>query len=538
MEAGATVWEAAYEMMRRMGMTTMFGNPGSTEQPMLKNFPSDFRYILGLQEASVVAMADGFSQATGKPAVVSLHSCVGTGNGMGNIASAFLNKTPLIIIAGQQTREMLIGEPMLTNHDPLQLPKPYVKWAYQPSRAEDVPAALMRAIAMATQAPQGPVYLSVPLDDWDHVMEQKTVLRSIAHRYGPDPELIRTFADRISKAKRPAIVYGPEVDRAGAWDLGIEYAEKLDVPVFQAPLSERMPFPEDHPLYRGMLPIARGPLSAAIEGFDLVLVVGAQVWRYYPFIDGPIIPEGVEILQITNDPNDAALALVGDSLVSDAKLALESLLSAAVDKGKKQFIRKTPVKYDYALSAKKTGPMLAKDVFEALADLRPTNAIIMQESPSNRTPLAAAWPVLRTGGFYTMASGGLGWNSPAAVGVALAQSQLGTNDPVILIIGDGSFQYSVQSLYTAVREKSKIVYLVPLNEEYAILKAFAVLEKTPNVPGLDLPNLNIAATAEAFGMNTVRATTIDAVRKAFSEALVADGPTCIEFPIVQGGSVA
>lgn len=156
-----TVWTATYNLLRALGLTTVFGNPGSTEQPFLKNFPSDFDYILGLQEASAVAMADGFAQATGKPALVNLHTSAGTGNGMGNIMTAFQNKTPLIITAGQQTREMIICDPLLTNRDETMLPRPYVKWAYEPKRAEDVPRAIMRAYALALQPPAGPVYVSM-----------------------------------------------------------------------------------------------------------------------------------------------------------------------------------------------------------------------------------------------------------------------------------------------------------------------------------------------------------------------------------------
>jgi benzoylformate decarboxylase len=164
-DQGDTVWHAFYNLLRAYDMRTIFGNPGSTEQPMLKNFPPDFDYVLALQEASVVAMADGFAQATRKPVLVSLHTSAGTGNGMGNVMTAAHNKTPLVLVAGQQMREMIIGEPMLANREPVMMPKPWVKWSYQPVRAQDVPAALVRAIAVATMPPAGPVYLSIPLDD-------------------------------------------------------------------------------------------------------------------------------------------------------------------------------------------------------------------------------------------------------------------------------------------------------------------------------------------------------------------------------------
>src|SRR5580658_6043032 len=182
-----TIHEATYRLLRKLGLTTIFGNPGSTEQPFLKNFPADFQYILGLQEASVVAMADGFAQATGRPALVNLHTSAGTGNGMGNIMTAYLNKTPLVITAGQQTREMVLSDPLLTNRDETVLPRPWVKWAYQPVRAQDVPGAIMRAYVTAVQPPAGPVYVSIPLDDWDQPALGEAVIRTASTRYSPDP---------------------------------------------------------------------------------------------------------------------------------------------------------------------------------------------------------------------------------------------------------------------------------------------------------------------------------------------------------------
>ncbi len=254
-----TVWAATYDLLRTLGLTTVFGNPGSTEQPFLKNFPSDFQYVLALQEASAVAMADGFAQATGKPALVNLHTSAGTGNGMGNIMTAFQNKTPLIITAGQQTREMIICDPLLTNRDETMLPKPYVKWAYEPKRAEDVPRAIMRAYALALQPPAGPVYVSIPLDDWDKTALGTADVRSVSSRFGPDPERLKEFAELINHAKNPVLVYGAEIEKAGAWKAGVAIAEKLRVPVYRAPAAERACFPENHPLFQGELPAAIGP---------------------------------------------------------------------------------------------------------------------------------------------------------------------------------------------------------------------------------------------------------------------------------------
>jgi thiamine pyrophosphate-dependent acetolactate synthase large subunit-like protein len=171
----ATVREVTYDLLRANGLTTIFGNVGSTEETFLADFPSDFRYVLGLQEASVMAMADGFAQAMRRPALVNLHTGAGLGNAMGTLLTAFENKTPLIVTSGQQTRQMLLMEPWLTNVDATMMPRPWVKWAYQPVRAQDVPAAFMRAIAVATQPPAGPVFLSLPLDDWDQPCEGPAV---------------------------------------------------------------------------------------------------------------------------------------------------------------------------------------------------------------------------------------------------------------------------------------------------------------------------------------------------------------------------
>src|SRR5271163_1851595 len=286
-----TVHEATYNLLRHLGLTTVFGNPGSTEQPFLKNFPQDFQYVLGLQEASVVAMADGFSQATKKPVLVNLHSGAGTGNGMCNIMTAYQNKTPLIITAGQQTRAMLLGDPYLTNRDETVLPRPWVKWAYQPVRAQDVPGAIMRAYTVALQPPAGPVYLSIPLDDWDKPALGEAVVRTASSRYSPDPERLAHFAEKVRKSKNPVLLYGPEIERAGAWDAGIRFAERLRAPVYISPLSDKASFPQTHPQFRGMAPFAIGALSKKLRGHDLIIVVGAQVFRYYPYVAGDYLPE-------------------------------------------------------------------------------------------------------------------------------------------------------------------------------------------------------------------------------------------------------
>jgi benzoylformate decarboxylase len=278
-------------------------------------------------------------------------------------------------------------------------------------------------------------------------------------------------------------------------------------------------------------------LAKILEPFDLVIVIGAEVFRYYPWVAGPVLPPGAKLLQITNDPNDAAKALVGDSLLSDVSLAMNELnriLQSDSSKRSATHAKEHPNHNKELLASHKvadtTGrPMTAYEAFDAAAASRPSNAILVQESPSNYADLVANWPSLQPEHFFTMASGGLGWNAPAAVGIALAQKE--TSKPTVLVIGDGSLQYSVQSIWSAVQQKVKLVYLVPVNDDYTILKEFAVLENAPNVPGLDLPGLHVTAIAEAYGCRAFTAKTPKEVQQRFQEALQADGPTLIAFPI-------
>src|SRR4051795_8608279 len=219
-----TVREAVFEMLRARGMTTVFGNPGSTELPMLRDFPDDFRYVLGLQEAVAVGMADGFAQASGLPTQVNLHTAPGVGNGMGAIFNAQANKAPLLVTAGQQSRSLMTLQANLTNRDAARMPHPLVKWSYEPPRAEDVPHALARGIHMASLPPRGPVFVSIPMDDWDTEVDADAVAhqttRSVDGRTSPDPTAVRALAVRLRDASKPVLVIGPDVDASGGRNAG------------------------------------------------------------------------------------------------------------------------------------------------------------------------------------------------------------------------------------------------------------------------------------------------------------------------------
>lgn len=520
----STVRDETYDLMRKLGLTTVFGNPGSTEETFLKNFPSDFNFVLGLQEASVLAIADGFAQATRTVGFVNVHTAPGLGNTLGNLVNTRMSKTPMILTTGQQTREMLLMEPWLTNVDATEFPKPHVKWSYQTSHAQETPAAFMRAYAAAIQPPQGPAYLSLPLDDWEADSSGPAVVRTVATRVAPDPQRLSVFAEQLKKAKNPALVIGPDVDRADAWAEAITFAEKLGTPVFGPPGGERCGFPEDHPQFAGNLKFAIGPLCEQLTGHDLVLVIGAPIFRYYPYVPGKYLPDGCQLLHITDDPEEAGRSPVGDSLVSNAKLALQGLLPLL-----EQFARKSYQRPAAPMSAADTGssPMSTDAFYAAISRVRPDDSVVVEESPSNLATLHKHLPTRKPLSFFTMASGGLGWGLPGGIGVALGERATGRNRPVISVIGDGSFQYSIQSLWTAAHQKARLVILVPVNEEYAILKAFAKQEDTPGVPGLDVPGIDIAGLAAAYGCKTSHAATPDDVSDQLKAALQHDGPTVI-----------
>ncbi|HEX4587136.1 MAG TPA: benzoylformate decarboxylase [Mycobacterium sp.] len=519
-----TVHQVTFDLLRSLGLTTVFGNPGSTEQTFLKNFPDDFTYVLGLQEASVLAMADGFAQSTGKPALVNVHTGAGTGNAMGSLVAAYKGNTPLIVTAGQQTREMVLCEPYLTNTDESVLPQPWVKWAYQPARAEDVPAAFMRAYAMALQPPAGPVFLSIPLDDWEKPALGPAVVRTVSHRVGPDAQRLHEFAGRINAARRPLLVFGPEVDRSGAWDAGVAFAEKVGAPVYGGPLPDRVSFPEDHRLYQGQLPMTIAGVTEILRGHDLAVVIGAQVFRYYPYVAGEYLPEGTELLQITTDPAVAGAAPVGDSLLGDALLGLQQLTDLVDDHSQRSVAAREvrPAEVDMAAQ-----PLTPDAVWSTLSTVKPADSPLVTESTSTMAQQLRWLPTTRPASFFATASGGIGWGVPAAVGIALGDRARGLKRSVIATIGDGSFQYSVQAIWTAAQHRLPVVFVVMRNGEYSILKSFAVLEQTPGVPGLDLPGLDIASIAAGFGCRAVNVDTTEKLAQEFTTALDADGPTVI-----------
>jgi benzoylformate decarboxylase len=529
-----TVRDASFDLFRSHGLTTIFGNPGSTELPMLHELPSDFTYVLGLQEAVVVGMADGYAQASRKPVHVNLHTAPGLGNAVGAIFNAKANKTPMLVTAGQQVRAQMTMQANLTNADAIRVADPFVKWAYEPPRAEDVPAALGRGIHMASLPPQGPVLVSLPMDDWtvevDDAHVAPSIGRTVTGRAAADPEAVRSLAERLTKAKNPVMVTGPDVDASGAWDAAVALAEKqrLGVWATPAPGGGRLGFPENHPNYRGVLPPAIGPVGQTLEGHDLVIVAGSSVFPYYPYIPGPPLPEGAGLVAITNDPDEAARAAAGDAIVADVKLTLEALVEAVGETD-----RPAPEPLDDPPPVEDSDPLSASAVHGTLREALPEDGIVVLESPTSTLALRNRMRISRPGSYFFGAGGGLGFGLGAGIGVQMAQP----DRPVVCVLGEGSVQYAVSGFWTAVAYKVPVTFLIMRNDEYGILKWFAQAEQVTGAPGLDLPKLETAKIAEGYGVSSVSVRGRDDLRGALDEAIGANEPRLVEVAVEPGMSL-
>ena len=525
--AQITVRDAVIDFMRRVGMRSVFGNPGSTELPMFRNFPDDFRYVLGLQEAVVVGMADGYAQATRNAAMVNLHSAAGVGNAMGNIFTAFKNRTPLVITAGQQARSILPFDPFLFSAQATELPKPYVKWSVEPARAADVPLAIARAYYLAMMPPRGPVLVSIPADDWDQPAELLHA-RTVSTELRAEPKLLEQIGATLKASRRPAFVVGAAVDRDNAWDAVVQLAERHQARVFAAPMSGRCSFPEDHPLFAGFLPAMREKIVALLDGHDCIFAVGAPAFTYHVEGNGPHLPPGASLCQLTDDPTTAAWTPAGTAVVGSIRLSVLDLLAQPAPPTRAlPSPRPTPPHVEASL------PLSVAYVMQTLRELRKPSDIIVEEAPSARSIMQTYLPITRSEGFFTMDSGGLGYGMPAALGVALAKPEA----RIIGIFGDGSSMYSIQSLWSAAQLQLPITFLILNNGRYAALQDFAPVfgfAADDPVQGTDLPALDFVGLAQAQGCTALRVSDAAALRDALQLALTrkdAQRPMLIEIDV-------
>ena len=513
-----SVKQATLDLLRAFGIRKVFGNPGSTELPFLSDWPDDIDYVLGLQEASVIGMADGYAQATRNAAFVNLHSAAGVGNALGNIYTAHRNQTPMVITAGQQARSILPLQAFLYAERASEFPRPYVKFSVEPARAEDVPAAIARAYYVAMQPPCGPAFVSVPIDDWTH-QTQAVEARRVSRELGPDPDAMKALVAALSASKRPALVVGPGVDRAQAVDLMVRLAEKAKAAVWVSPFSARCSFPERHPQFAGFLHASPAQLSDALRGHDLVVVIGAPVFTFHVEGHASIFDGATAIFQITDDPTAAAVSPLGTSIIVTMKPALTTLIELLPETK-----RAMPAGRALLSAPRAADPIPVDFLLHTLSSAMPDDAALVEEAPSHRPAMQKFMPARGQDSFYTMASGGLGYGLPASVGMALGRPDIRT----VCLIGDGSAMYSIQALWTAAQRKLPLTVVVINNAGYGAMRSFSQVMQVRNVPGLELPGIDFVQIAQGLGYDAVRVSKSSDLASALKRGLAHDGVSLIE----------
>ncbi|MFF6946783.1 benzoylformate decarboxylase [Streptomyces lavendulae] len=520
-----TVREAVFALLRRHGMTTVFGTPGSTELPFLAGLPDDFSYILGLNEAVAASMADGYAQASRRPTLLSLHTAAGLGNAMGSLVNAAASCSPVVVLVGQQVRELLPSGALLSNAHPHTLPLGAVKFTAEPARAQDVPTVLAQAIHRALLTPAGPVCVSVPMDDWARecdpdalapVMDRRVIGRSVL---GPDS--YGQLLLRVMAARRPALVVGAEMDTELGFTGAALLAERLHAPVWMSGFASRCAFPTEHGLFRGPLPVDSASIAAALHGHDLVLALGCPVFAYYPYVQGAPLTDGVEVLAVTSDPGIAARAVAGDAYLGAPDGAVQSLLSDLPSSC--SAFPATPAARQLRQPVD-SGRLGADAVFEVLGEALPQGAVVVNEAYRQLPQLWGRVALRRPGSFYSAGALGLGFGLPAAIGIQLAEPER----PVIAVIGDGSLQYTVQALWTAAHYSVPLTVLALNNGEYAILKDWAHRLDGADAPGLDLPGIDLVAIASGYGVAATRVKSCEELREALERTNQSSEPGLVE----------
>jgi benzoylformate decarboxylase len=345
--------------------------------------------------------------------------------------------------------------------------------------------------------------------------------RTVAREFAPDPAMLAALAEAIITSNNPAIVVGAAVDRDGAFELAVQLAERVNATVWEAPASCRASFPEDHPLFAGFLPAIPERLSHLLRSHDVIVVVGAPVFTFHVAGDADIFRSSASIYQIIDDPVAAARAPNTTTILGTMKLSLVALLELLP-----RSTRARPAPRPARPAVRGRDPMPIDFVMQAIADATTSDTIVVEEAPSHRPAMQRFLPIRRSGGFYTMASGGLGYGLPAAVGVALAERRR-----VVCLVGDGSAMYSIQALWTAVQHALPLTVIVLNNRGYGALKTFSAMMGTSNVPGMELPGIDFPSLATAFGCKSVLAGRAQDLADALSRALQERGPMLLEIVV-------
>jgi benzoylformate decarboxylase len=534
------------DILRDEGITHVFGNPGSTEMPLMDALVDapDISYVLGLQEATAVGMADGWALATGRTAFVNLHAMGGLGNAMGVLVASKASETPLVVTAGQQDTRHLMTEPWLSG-DLVALAAPVTKWAKELRRADDVGPALRRAFGLARTPPCGPVFLSLPMDILDQDVNHPTPPASSPPRLGPSPDAAR-LAETLATLDpdRVVVLLGDDLPAAASAGL-VAFAEAGGFPVWGTQLTSRTAFPSYHPSWAGVLKPDFAHMRAHLQSVQAIVLVGGRAFVAYPYREAEPVPDGVAVMHIADNPeafgreHAAEMALLGD--IGQTLAAAATRLMELVDKNKvagglaawgarRREAREATRRNILAEST--SIPLSADAAVLAALDALPEDAIIANDSAAT---FGRVQDLMTTEpGRYFFARGGvLGCSMPAAVGASLA-----TGGWVVAFVGDGGAMYSPQALWSAAHNKTRTIFVVFNNRRYGVLQNVAkslgyANAKAGRFVGMDVvdPAIDFQALAASMGVPAERADNRDAIGAAIERALKREGPSLVEIPI-------
>ena len=523
------------ELAQSDGVDRVFGNPGTTELPLMDELAKvpEFPYYLGLHEGTAVSMADGYARATRRPSFVNLHIAAGLAHGLANMLNARRARTPMVVTVGQQDRRHLIHDPMLGG-DLLALAQGAFKDAVEVNQVEDLPTLIRRAFLLSQTAPTGPVMVSIPVDvleeELDEPLPNRTEVRGLGVAEG-----VEELAEALLRAGAPAIVAGDGVGRAGAVDDLVELAESLGATVFHEPMYDCVDFPATHPLSAGMLPPVDALIQEKLAKHDVVFLVGSHAFSAHYYTDASPIPERTQILQLDEDRAElgrnypAQVALHGG--IGPTVRAITGIVSGRCPEAE---ARIEAAKQDHAeapapaptSNGERMDPAAAAD---ALVAGLPDGTIMLEEAITTGLEVRRAFAASRPGSYHHSVGGALGWALGAGIGVKMARP----DDPVVSVVGDGTAMYTIQGLWSAAHYDVPLVLVVMNNREYAACKRGidrVVAGSADSYVGMDLtdPEIDFIGLARSLGVEARSADSTEELSTAVSESLASGAPTLID----------
>ena len=543
---------ALLELLKQEGVRIMFGNPGTTELPLMDALAAEreLRYVLALQEAPAMGMADGYAQASGQCAVINLHAAPGLGNALGMLYDAQKANSPILVTAGQHEQRFNFTEPLLMGDLPT-IARPFVKWSDEVRRLEDLPRAIHRAVKTALAPPMGPVFLSLPGDILTDSADLDLGAPSrVATGIRGDASAIAQAAAIIAKSQSPVIVAGDCVPQGNALQELVAFAEAVGAPVYDEGMASRAMFPSSHPLYRGALVRLPEAIRGVLNQHDLLVSIGGDLFTLSLPGDVESLPEGYPVIHLDTDPWQLAknypenVSILGDpkATLPELTAAIRQARSAAESEdaikrlahAKAEGISSLHKLHSLADAMAERHPIHPLALMQTIGRLLPGDAVVIDETISSGTGLRRFLKSDDAQSFYGLRGGGIGWGLPAAIGVKLALP----NRPVVALIGDGSAMYSIQGLWTAARENLQMVFIIINNYSYRILKQRTnamrgLAAQTDNYVAMDLdrPRVDFVSVARGLGLTAHKATTLSDLGDLLKVALAHDGPTLIDVEV-------